>query len=80
MRKQVGFCRLVFIAFSLIAVTLDMNIAFLSVQNLDLAGLTLPLFHPGGHFVSLGTSWGTKGAAGRTHGGPEPDDGKHSPE
>ena len=73
MRKQVGFCRLVFIAFSLIAVTLDTDIAFLSCQNRYLAGLMPQFSHPGSHFVSLGTAWGTKGAAGMTHGGLEPD-------
>ena len=29
-------------------------------------------YHLGDHFVSLGTPWGTVGAAGRTRGGPEP--------
>ena len=32
-----------------------------------------PFWHPGDHFGSLGTPWGTMGAAGRTRGGPEPD-------
>ena len=52
MRKQVGFWRLAFVAFSLIAVALDVYVAILGVQNLHLAGLMLPfsyLFVPWGH-------------------------------
>ena len=68
MWKQVGFWSLVFIVFAVTAVTLDTNFAILGVQNLSFGGLLPPLCHPGDHFVSLGTPWGTMGAAGRTRG------------
>ena len=79
MWKQVGFWSLVFIVFPVTAVTLDTNFAILGVQYLSFGGLLPPFYHPGDHFVSLGTPWGTMGAAGRTRGGPKQDDGKHSP-
>ena len=47
-------------AFLFIAVTLDMDIAILGIQNLS--------FGRPGHFGSLGTPWGTMGASGRTRG------------
>ena len=68
MRQQVGFWSLFFIVFPVTAVTLDTNFAILGVQNLSFGGLLPPFYHPGDHFVSLGTFWGTMGAAGRTRG------------
>ena len=62
-----------FYCFSSTAVTLDTNFAILGVQNLSFGGLLPPFYHPGDHFVSLGTPWGTMGAAGRTRGGPKQD-------
>ena len=57
----------------LVAVTWDRDFAILGVQNLSFGGLLPPFYHPGDHFVSLGTPWGTMGAAGRTRGGPKQD-------
>ena len=71
--EKVGFWGLVFIVFPVTAVTLDTNFAILGVQNLSFGGLLPPFYHPGDHFVSLGTPWGTMGAAGRTRGGPKQD-------
>ena len=48
-------------AFSIIVFTSDMDIAILGVQKLAFGSL-------GGHCGSLGTPWGTIGAAGRTRG------------
>ena len=45
--------------FTVIAVTLDTNFAILGVQNLSFGGLLPPFYHPGDHFVSLGTFEGT---------------------
>ena len=70
--KQVGFLSLAFIVFPATAVTLDTNFGILGVQNLSFGGLLPPFYHPGAHFVSLGTPWGTMGA-GRTRGGPKRD-------
>ena len=36
MRKQVGFCLLVFVALSLVAVTLDTDIALLGVRKISI--------------------------------------------
>ena len=55
MWKQVGFWSLVFIVFPVTAVTLDTNFAILGVQYLSFGGLLPPFYHPGDHFVSLGT-------------------------
>ena len=71
MWKQVGFWSLFFIVFPVTAVTLGTNFAISGVQNLSFGGLLPPFSHPGDHFVSLGTPWGTMGAAGRTREGPE---------
>ena len=57
MRKQVGFQRLVFIAFSFIAVTLDTDIAILGVQNLLFGRLGASIFLPWGHL----SAWGHRG-------------------
>ena len=73
MRKQVGFWRLVFIVSPLIDVTLQAIFAIFVSKTFHVAGLLPPFFHPGDHFVRLGTPYGTMGAAGRTRGGPEPD-------
>ena len=59
--------------FPLIAVILDTDIAILGVQNLSIGRLGASFYHLGNHFVSLGTPWGTLGAAGRRRGSPEPD-------
>ena len=69
---EAGCWSLVFRAFLLIAVTSDMAIAVLGVQN-------LPFGKPGaftstpGAILALGDALGTMGAAGRAHRGPEPD-------
>ena len=73
MRKKVGVWRLVFMAFSLIAVTLGTEIVFLGIQKLSFGRLGSPFYYPRGHFVSLGTTWGTMGAAGTTRWVPEKD-------
>ena len=62
-----------FIVFLVAAVTLDTNFVILGVQNLSFGGLLPPFYHPGDRFVSLGTPWGTIGAAGRTRGNPKQD-------
>ena len=67
-----------FEVFSLIAVTLDTYILVLVSKTYHLACLVPPFYHPRDRSVSLGTPWGTMGAAGRTRGVPKPDDGKHS--
>ena len=64
--------------FPVTAVTLDTDIAILGVQNVSIGRPGAPFYHLGHFFVSLGTPWGTMGAAGQTRGGPEPDDGNHS--
>ena len=66
MWKQVGNWSLVFIVIPITAVTLGTNFAILGVQNLSFGGLLPPFYASGDHFVSLGTPWGTTGAAGRT--------------
>ena len=65
---QVGFWKLVFIFFPVKAVTLGTDIAILGVQNLSIGRLGASFDHLGDHFVSVGTSWGTVGAPGRTRG------------
>ena len=70
-QKQVWFWRLVFTAFSIIALTFDTDIAILGAKTFHSVGFVPPFYHSGGHFVSLGTPWGTMGAAGRTREGPE---------
>ena len=65
MWKQVGFLSLVFfIVFPVTAVTLETNFDVLGVQNLSFGGLLPPFYHPGDHFVSLGSSrkdtWGSE--------------------
>ena len=55
------------------APTLDMDVVILGVQNLAFGRPGASSLEPWGHFGSLGTPWGTMGAAGRTRGGPEPD-------
>ena len=42
-------------AFLLVAVTLDMDIIILGVQNLSFGRPGASIFHPGDHFVSLET-------------------------
>ena len=49
---------MVFIVFPVTAVTLDTNFIILGVQNPSFGGLLPPFYHPGDHFVSLGTPWG----------------------
>ena len=71
MWKQVCFWGLVLIAFSLMAVTLDTDIAILGPKTFHSVGFVPPFYHSGGHFVSLGTHWGTMGAAGRIREGLE---------
>ena len=44
--------------FPLIAVTLDTDIAILGVQNLSIGRPGASFYHPGAHFVSLGTPRG----------------------
>ena len=66
MWKQVGFWSLVFIVFPVTAVTLDTNVAILGVQNLLFGRHVASILPSSGHFVSLGTTWGTMGAAGTT--------------
>ena len=68
MWKQVGFWSVLFIVFPVTAVTLDTIFAISGVQNPLFGGLLPPFYQPGDHFVSLGTPWGTMGAAGRTRG------------
>ena len=60
-------------AFSFIAVASDTDIAILDVQNQSFGRPGASILSPGIHFASLGTPWGTMGAAGRTCGGLEPD-------
>ena len=63
-----------FMVFPVTAVTLDtIFFAISGVQNLSFGGLLPPFYHPGDHFVSLETPWGTMGAAGRTRGCPKQD-------
>ena len=54
----------------LIAVTSGMDIAieFWMSETYNLSGLVPPLEHLSGYFGSLGTTWGTTGAAERTRG------------
>ena len=73
MRKKVGVWRLVFMAFSLIAVTLGTEIVFLGIQKLSFGRLGASILPSSGHFVSLGTTWGTMGAAGTTRWVPDTD-------
>ena len=47
MRKQIGFWRLVFIVFPLIAVTLDTDIAFFGVQSLSIGRHGASFYHLG---------------------------------
>ena len=67
MRRQVDFWRFVSIAFLVIAVTLDTDVAISGVQNVSFG--RPPSWHLDNHFGSLGTPW----ASGRARGGPEPD-------
>ena len=57
--------------FPCISVTLDMDIAILGIQKLSFGRPGASILPPSGHFVSLGTPWGTMGAAGRTREGLE---------
>ena len=62
--KRVGFCRLVFIAFSLVAVTLDTDIAILGVQDLHLAGRPdASILPPWELFCQLGDTLGYQGSS-----------------
>ena len=70
-QKQVWFWRLVFTAFSIIALTFDTDIAILGAKTFHSVGFVPPFYFSGGNFVSLGTHWGTMEAAGRTREGPE---------
>ena len=65
-----------FMVFPHVAVTWDAHFVVLAVQNLsfDMPGASILLLW--GPFCQLGD---TRGDHGRTQGGPEPDDGKHSP-
>ena len=58
----------------LVVVTLDTILLFWVSKTYYLTGLVPPFSYPEDHVVSLETP-----ESGRTHGGPEPDDGKHSP-
>ena len=63
--------------FALIAVTLDTNIGIFGIQNLSFGRPGASILPPWGPFCQLAD---TRGDHARTHGSPEPDDGKHSPE
>ena len=67
-------------AFSLLVVTLDMDVVILGIENLSFCRPGASSLAPWEHFGSLGTPWGTMGAAGRTCWAMEPDDGRHSSE
>ena len=54
--------------FPLIAVTVDKDVAILGVQKPVIWQAWCLLFISPGAFVSMGTPWGTMGAAGRTRG------------
>ena len=45
--------------FPFVAVTWDTNLVFWVSKTYHLTGLVLPFYHPGNHFVSLGTPEGT---------------------
>ena len=57
-REQDGFWRLVFTVFSLIAVTLDIDIVISRIQNLSFGRPGASIFHPGSRCVSLGRPGG----------------------
>ena len=63
MRKQVGFWGLVFMVFSFIAVTLDMDIVILGIQKLSFGrpgGSILPSWEP---LCQLGDALGDHGSS-----------------
>ena len=63
MRKKVGVWRLVFMAFSLIAVTLGTEIVFLGIQKLSFGRPGASILPSSGPFCQLGDDLGDYGSS-----------------